>query len=235
MIVSCHVPKTAGTTFRKLLRAQFGDGLHVDYGDRVGWTGPDADDWRRERGIPAAIAAADDQGLVRAVHGHFYASKYAEAYPEAELVAFVREPVARVISNYQYLVEHPEIEHPLVHEFHDTGPDLAQWAEWPWARNVQSLVLDVPFERFVFIGITEQFDDAARAFDAIFDTSLAGTGSAYRHNATSPMAADAGTRARIAELNADDVELYRRATARFARATVRLGRGVPVSERDLSE
>ena len=236
MIVSCHVSKTGGKTFRKLLRAQFGDGLHVDYGDRVGWTGPEADEWRRARGVPAAIATAHEQGRVRVVHGHFYASKYADAYPEAELVAFVREPVARVISNYWFLAEHPEIDHPLVSEFHDAKPDLAQWVEWPWARNLQSSVLDVPSKRFAMIGITEQFEHSLRAFDANFGTSLAAAGQARRHNATEPMAVDAGTRARIAELNGDDVELYRRAVARFAQDVALLDGAVHASgTRDPSE
>ena len=111
MIASYHVPKTARTPFGMLLRLQFGDGLHADNGGRVGWTGPKADEWRRAREIPAAIAAAHDQERVNAVHGHFHASKYADAYPKAEPVDVVGGPVARVISNYWYLAEHPEIDH----------------------------------------------------------------------------------------------------------------------------
>lgn len=217
MIVSCHVPKTAGTTFRTLLREQFGAGLHLDYGDRVGWTGPEADEWRRGRGVPAAIAAAYNRGAVRIVHGHFYASKYATAYPEAQLVTFLREPVYRVASNYQYLSEHPEIDHPLVSEFHRAKPSLSEWAEWPWARNLQRAVLDVQLERFALIGITEQLQHSLLLFDANFGTSLAASGPTHRYNTSKPMVVEASTRMRIRELNADDLELYRKALARFER------------------
>jgi hypothetical protein len=223
MIVSCHVPKTAGTTLHTLLSIEFGDRLYTDYGDRVGWIGPEADEWRRLRGIPPVIAAAQEEGHIRVVHGHFYASKYADAYPEADLVAFVREPAARVISNYRYLSEHPEIDHPLVSEFHDAKPKLAQWAEWPWARNLQSSILDVPLERFTLIGITEQFEQSLQAFDAHFGTSLSAD-PPPRQNATQPMPVNAGTQAKIAELNRDDVDLYRRAVARFGQHVTILDR-----------
>ncbi len=223
MIVSCHVPKTAGTTFREFLRKQFGEGLHLDYGDRVGWTGPEAQEWRRTRGIPSAIVAGQRSGAVAAVHGHFYASKYAAAYPNAAMVAFIREPVARVVSNYRYLAEHPEIDHPLVAQFHAAKPELRQWIEWPWARNAQSSLLDVPLERFAFIGITEQFEQSLRIFDRLFGTSLIGLNPPARFNiSTLPVMVDNETVARVTDLNRDDIALYRQALARFEQETVEL-------------
>ncbi len=217
MIVSCHVPKTAGTSFGVLLQAEFGEAFHRDYGDRVGWTGPEAEAWRQARGIPAPIAAAQARGQPVVVHGHFHISKYARAYPEAKLVAFVREPVARVISNYQYLSEHPELDHPLVAEFHAAGPSLAEWAEWPWARNLQSAVLDVPLPRLAFLGLTERFEPSLRVFDALFGTALAAA-DPPRENISAAIDVDAATRAKIAALNTEDMRLYHAAQGRLAEA-----------------
>lgn len=218
MIISCHTPKTAGTTFAEILRRHYGNDLIMDYGDRVGWAGEEADRFRQKRGIPDAVEQAFREGRRLVVHGHFYASKYAKRFPNARLITFVREPVSRVISNYQYLRRNPQIEHPLVKEFHRASPSLAEWANWPWARDLQSKVLDVPLENFSFVGISEHFGASLELFDVQFRTPLASLFSGDRLNVSSETSVPAKVRDRIEELNIVDVAFYKKALKLFENA-----------------
>ena len=209
MIVSCHIPKTAGMSFGRLLQRHFMGSVMSDYGDRVGWTGPEADAWRRRRGIPEAIKEAVTQGNVSVIHGHFYISKYAEAYPDADLICFVRDPVARVISNYRFLLENPQIDHPLVRDFHATRRSLSEWAELPWARNLQTAIVDVPIRNLAMIGVTEKFDTSLKIFDRKFNTNLRVAVASVRDNRSSvevPVTSEVVSR--IRSLNSLDQDLY---------------------------
>lgn len=213
LIVSCHVPKTAGTTFGKLLDYEFGEAVCHDYGDRVGWVGSEADKFRSERGLPKSVMSND---RIQVVHGHFYTSKYSQAFPQASYVTFLREPVSRVISNYQYLAEHSEINHPAIDKFHKYKPSLNEWIEWPETQNLQSHVLDEPLDAFAFIGITERFDVSLQMFDHRFGTRL-GALDSLNLNVSKPLVVGPRVRARISRLNAEDAELYVKATERFAK------------------
>lgn len=208
MIVSCHVPKTAGTTVRELLAEEFGRYFHTDYGDRVGWSGPEAEAWRLARSIPEQVMSAYRTDQLKCVHGHFYASKYHATFPKAPIVAFVRNPVDRVISNYRYLDRHPEIKHPLVQQFHSRKPTLSEWATWPWARNIQSKVLDIPFSQFRLVGITEQLIQSLRLFDFTFGTSISTRRQIRLNAAAGRFDIDEIARKRIAKLNEEDVAIY---------------------------
>lgn len=88
MIVSIHIPKTAGTTFRELLYRDFGERLFQDYGDLAGYRSPEADALRARRKLE--IRARRDE-LMRnfdVIHGHFIADKYIGLFPKSDFVAF---------------------------------------------------------------------------------------------------------------------------------------------------
>lgn len=123
MIVSCHVPKTAGTSFGELLVKNFGDRVLLDYGDRVGWDTDEGIAWRESRNLLNKPLPSK----VHCVHGHFYLSKYLSLQPNLRVVTFVRDPVERVISNFRFLRSHPKIRHPLVAAFHEANPTLGRF------------------------------------------------------------------------------------------------------------
>lgn len=213
MIVSCHVPKTAGTSFGELLKKQYGERLCLDYGDRVGWETPEAAAWRASRPISDMVLGRQ----VDCVHGHFYVSKYLGLDHDIRIVTFVREPVERVISNFRFLQSHPEIQHPLVSLFHDARPSLRDWASWSWARNLQSRILDgVALEGMALVGITERYRESIERFDARFGTALCdlddGT---FANRSDDEVEVSPEEREVIMRLNLQDVQLYQRALALF--------------------
>lgn len=213
MIVSCHVPKTAGTSFGELLVRYFSDRVHLDYGDRVGWDTEEGNAWREERKTSQRPLGPQ----IECVHGHFYVSKYLDLIPHPLIVTFLRQPVERVVSNFRFLRAHPEIRHPLVAEFHKAKPDLKEWAAWPWARNLQSKVLaGIALENMALVGITEHYRKSIERFDAIFHTKLQVYDQGEMANrSTDEMEATASDREVIRRLNTVDMQLYERALALF--------------------
>jgi len=223
MIVSIHIPKTAGKSFRLRLEASFGPRLLADYGD---WIGPDTAEARAQRAAQAARMHARRDEILRdydIVYGQFIADKYAGQFPTVEFTAFFREPCQRAVSHYEFLLRHPELEHPLVRTFHETKPPLVELLKaFP---NYQSIFMgSVAVEDFAMVGLTEQYERSVALFEAVFQRKLPAEmqrGNVNPRRAGEAYPIDPAVRRAIEEYSAADVELYRRACERFARLTAR--------------
>jgi hypothetical protein len=97
MLISIHIPKTAGTSFGALLRQRFGTGLLEDYEDRP----------LARAAVPRLAQAvaqwpASHRRLAGydAVHGHFLALKYLPV--RGDVVTWLRHPAQRVVSRYEH-------------------------------------------------------------------------------------------------------------------------------------
>jgi hypothetical protein len=90
-IVSVHIPKTAGTTLAFILDRCLERRVIYDY---RGYSEPQV----------ASSEIRDNAGFIRSyfhvLHGHFFASKYFDVFPDAAFIATLRHPVSRVISHY---------------------------------------------------------------------------------------------------------------------------------------
>src|SRR5215468_1975479 len=98
MIISCHIGKTAGTTFRRLLAGTFGDRLLLDYQDQVGLDTPEVRASRLAHLQSLRRDAAAIERSYQVIHGHFFADKYVGLFRTCSVCAFFREPVERVVS-----------------------------------------------------------------------------------------------------------------------------------------
>ena len=135
MLVSVHIPKTAGSSFRAGLQDRFGERLLLDYGDGPA-SGSVPARWRRLRN--AVKVRWQAESLLKeydVVHGHFLASKYAFLGTRARLCAFFRDPVERIVSAYRYTSRN---QRPGT-RFHREQPTLAQYAAWPRQRGIYRL------------------------------------------------------------------------------------------------
>ena len=164
MLVSVHMPKTAGLSFRASLEACFGEGFRHDYQDyplaqAAQVRRQQAQDWGR------AAQAADFAG-VTCMHGHFLPLKYLELARTlpCTFVTWLREPVARLVSHYYYWQRAydpaSDLTSPLHRRVIEEGWSLQRFCLAPELRNVYSEFLwGFPFQRLDFIGITEFFAD----------------------------------------------------------------------------
>jgi hypothetical protein len=215
LIVSIHVPKTGGETFRDILEALTGGHLQRDYGDR-----PLAPTSFRQR-IRLATARPHLDPGTRAVHGHFIATKYWRRYPDARYMAWFRAPVERLASHYHYWKRKPDRKNPTCQKLIEENLSLEAFAALPEMRDVQARFLgEVPPERLAFVGITERYDESIDLFRRAFYPALPATTARVNVNPERDgdrYDLDPAVRAEIEGLNAADMELYPAALERFER------------------
>ncbi len=99
-LVSYHIPKTAGTSFRKMLEAEFGKN------NVVGLYNP------QEANAFSNGAELRFKNKLSAIHGHFKPHKnHKISYPSAKTMVWVRDPVERIWSHVGHLLKLKE-QHP---------------------------------------------------------------------------------------------------------------------------
>ena len=105
LLISVHMPKTAGSSLRAALQSAFGQGFQPDNDDRpLHMSRP-----RRElNALRAGLKLAVHGGVpahVSCIHGHFLALKYLALTllpREVRFACWLRDPVERVASHYRY-------------------------------------------------------------------------------------------------------------------------------------
>jgi hypothetical protein len=164
-VISVHVPKTAGCTFRNTLFQVYGQAqTRLDYDDEpqnpTSRYHVDREGWRAS--ADEEIRAIDP--AIRVIHGHFAVEKYEGLFPEAARITWVRHPVPWPISLYYFWKNIPPVHnpptHPLIRRIHLEGASFEEFIEEPVARNqVTNMFLgSKPLESFAFVGIQEHFD-----------------------------------------------------------------------------
>ena len=158
MLISVHIPKTGGVTFRRaILEPAFGDRLLLDYADR-----PMAHE-TGERNARAEAFVPDDELLGRydCVHGHFLATKYASVRHRCQFAVWLRDPVQRVVSRYLYAQREGrgEVANTTFAEFCQMERYHNLYAKYLWNFDI---------DRFDFVGITECYAKSVEVFRRLF-------------------------------------------------------------------
>ena len=222
LLVSVHMPKTAGTSLAEALRAHFGPHLHLEYG-LVPFNMPRG---RRElqalaRGWALRHRIADGR---RAIHGHFLPVMYrcALARRPSHFVTWLRHPVERLVSHYAFwrrTSAKATRAQPLRYRMVQENWSLERFCLAPEMRNLYRQCLwGFDRSRFAFIGITERYEeDLVRFAERFLDGNLPAVTHARANPERAPSdtyAIDATLRARIERCHAHDMALYEWAMAR---------------------
>lgn len=222
LLVSLHIPKTAGSTFRQVLRTVYGSRLYEAY--------PDA----RNSMVPEDV---------RCVHGHLVFGEpfeILERSEDARWITFLRDPLEGAVSLYHYRVARRQRGLSQDRSFQDCG--LEHWLTTP--RRLSTTVFSEYnhdryskwfqlrcLEDFDFVGLTSRFDESLLILSRLFGWN----GVHYVHENRgnySPTTPSKRTLARFAELNANDYAKYRAAKELFELHCQRYG---PDLDRDLRE
>lgn len=170
-LFSLHVPKTAGTSFRKDLEAWFGR-------ERLAFH------YRGDQGEAPARAELRP-GLC--VHGHFNRLRgigVRQYYPEADqFIVLLRDPYDRFVSNWRYL--HFQVRSGVAVPAFADRPDLATWldrrrreletsGEDPFSFLAQladptdpAAPAEVFGPQYLAVGITERYAQSVELFAAV--------------------------------------------------------------------
>jgi hypothetical protein len=225
LIVSIHIPKTAGRSFGSRLSLAFASRALFDYGDVIGFDTPEAVAHCERR--MAEMRARKDELLrdYTVIHGHFIADKYVALFPRTGFTAFFRDPYQQTVSHYQFFAHHPEIDHPAIRRFHEARMSLPEFcAVFP---NIQSKFLGrIAVEDLAMVGLMEQYERSVALFEAVFGHHLSQERprenvNPARHQGLYPI--DPATRRAVDTHRAGDIELYRVACEEFARLSDKYG------------
>lgn len=137
--VSLHIPKCGGMSFKEILQNMYGETLQPDY------------------------SGAAPVSLIRdtiVVHGHFVLQKYLRMNLGIFCITWIRNPVERIISYYNYWKSIPKHSNPSHNYFIDNKLTLEEFAEYPPIRHelMEGYLEGFDWRHFKFVGILEHFD-----------------------------------------------------------------------------
>ena len=141
LVVSIHVPKCGGTSFRVVLNAIYEKGLFLEYSAS------------REEQISNAKSIDHE---TECIHGHLLYDGYGQVMRYAKLITWLRHPVDRTVSLYNHIMSKPTAGHELHDWVISNQPPLLEFAEFKLSRNfaLGGLINFIP-EDFEFIGFLE--------------------------------------------------------------------------------
>jgi hypothetical protein len=215
MLISLHLPKTAGESFGKSLQAHFGPGFQ-----RIDDYPIHRPPWRRNL---AALGQCAANGLrsyarIECIHGHFLPLKYLGLSQRiaCRFITWLRDPVERLASHYHYWrraygsVSALSLHQRIVKE----DWSFEKFCFCRQLRNFYSSFLwGFSWRRFSFIGITEHY---AEDFAFFAEGFLGGKAPMFSENVNpqkdkTSYVADAALRRKIEAFHAWDMRLYEQA------------------------
>lgn len=206
-----HIPKTAGTSLRWALDKYFGKSDVIrDYGPGAPATSDIVREYLYSGNVstgPADLVSRVSNDSKKILIGHFHLGKYSGFIEPEKTIAFVRDPLVRICSEYLHKKEYGNY----------TGT-FSEFIQIPGYQNVQLGYLDNS-SKGTFIGITEQYSDSLLHINQMTGWNLTnlkknvrqlGGGQKFAEN-LSVHELDLFYR-----MNATDMEMYKSATRQFA-------------------
>jgi len=206
-----HIPKTAGTSFRLSLAAKMSSfwdygAKNLDTSDEIKLT--------VYSNAPEKLVEISKQNEVGFISGHFPALKYKRFFPEAKLLTFVREPIDRVISEYNHHVR-----------LGGYTQSISAFCNIPVHKNRQfGFFSGLSVDDFYFVGLTERYSHSLDLFNDMTGLKLKERKMNFAKNqARKPLEISRGdldkkTIQLIERENAEDMKLYTAIKEKFLAA-----------------
>lgn len=200
-IIFVHIPKTAGTSFRSAANEYYGnDKILNDYG------------YESEETSEAVLKhyyQNEDANLLRdasksfqLISGHYPASRYSEIFEDAPVVAFIREPIARVVSEYNHFCN--------LNGY--TGSFRSFYSDEVYQNRQHKLLTGLSLKELAFVGITDEYDLSLSIFNDLFEANLQSQSinkGHYQNNSLEDLSKEEVDE--ITDLNQKDIALYQAA------------------------
>ena len=204
-LIHCHIPKTGGVSFLNIIETIYGKeniAFPWVWLGMVPEKGPGFDmlwhQWPRlkkiwSRTVPDKVSK--NQNL-RVLQGHHPVGLFDSLLPEAKRIAWVRHPIARVVSNWYHDMNNG----------YQPKADLLTYAERPENRNVMATYVGHNVDNMDWIGVLERMNR-----DIHYLAELLGWNEipeVPHLNKSNRPASFKGYGAKIAKLNEQDMEIY---------------------------
>ncbi|MBK1647494.1 sulfotransferase family 2 domain-containing protein [Rhabdochromatium marinum] len=218
MLISVHIPKTGGASFRSVLMRHFGESLLFDYEDHPMARGALSRRWQAVRAMPGSARRLAGYACV---HGHFLPLKYRWVQP-AQRAIWLRDPVDRLASRYYHF------KRDVANGVHDTPQfrryikttdlSLEDFARIPLFHNSYAKFLwGSDLDQFDFVGITEDYARSMRLFSTLLAVEvdqIPADNTNPQRDLSQGYALPDRLRAYLQRVNAIDVRLYEQACVR---------------------
>lgn len=214
MIISVHLPKTAGTSFAAALEHHFGAKLLRDYVDLPINT-PQYD--RNRKALQNSLCNAEKELRdTECIHGHFLPVKYLLLSNKRKIsfVTWMRNPVERVLSHYHFWKRSfsPETAPPLHKRVIEEKWSLERFCLGAELKNIYfQFLYGFPLEYFSFVGISEFYDDDFAFFAEHYLESFIEPKKLNVGNEVGGHQIEESLRNEIEQFHSKDMELYQRA------------------------
>ncbi|WP_444888134.1 sulfotransferase family 2 domain-containing protein [Microbulbifer sp. JMSA008] len=206
-IVFVHIPKTAGTSFRQGLDYFFGKKkICLDYGVNSAKTSSIVKSWVESERDGWHFANAFNRQGYQLLTGHFHSTKYANIFGVGRMITFLRDPVQRVVSEYNHLVknsDHEESFQSFYRRPENINRQLRLVGRKSWAE-------------FGFIGFVESYKESLRLLNRKFNINIPYLHKNINKNKTvESCMLSIGQIEELNSLNAEELEFYNRARFQF--------------------
>lgn len=213
MLISVHIPKTGGSSFRKLLQSHYQSGFHSDLSDKPMSTGTLL---RYLKAFKGMLRSPNNYEGVDCIHGHFLPIKY-KRLPNSSYVIWLRDPVEHIISRYYHFKRHVK---PTGKQFQryikNLDISIEEFVCIPHYQNMYSKFLfGMKLEQFSFVGITERYEASLKVFCKQFDIPFPDDFTPARVNPNKPGVGQYEISDHLRDMilrgNKRDVDLYNKA------------------------
>ncbi len=162
-ILFVHIPKTAGTSFRKAAEKYFlKENVYYDYGQNSVETSEIILNKIYKQEDMYALDNYFETKKQIFLSGHFHAAKYGTLFKTVNTIAFVRNPVEQVISHYNHHCR-----------YLDYKESLETFVKDKRFKNIQSRILSGrPIELYGFIGLTEAYAKSIELINDYYDLNI---------------------------------------------------------------
>lgn len=202
-----HIPKTAGTSFRKAAEQLFGsERVLYDYSPSAAETSSLVQQCVYEEKDLLRFYQTLCSNRVSFLSGHVNAIKFVYLFSVSQTVTFVRDPVQRMVSEYQHFVRH-----------HGYEGDLPSFYRKPHFVNRQSKILqNVPLEAMGLVGLNEAYEDSLAMFNQRYGLNVQSVDmNMGRPDKATSYELPKEQLEELTALNEQDIRLYRKAVHLF--------------------
>lgn len=167
MLIFVHIPKTAGTSFKNLLNKVYSSTESIII---------DSSEWYRDANftnLSNRTCLPGAQQIRPPVHikyivGHFNADRFINLYPAATYITWVRDPIQRLISNYNYYLRGGTYYGQMSDQKRNYDLiSLETYCTHKLNINAMSQQINMPLSNFKFIGIVEKYEEELARFKKI--------------------------------------------------------------------